>query len=405
MNLLKVKRMAVMCLLLTLAAVAVMGQTPAQNVTNKFDGVVFSDYFYNVKNSNPAEKNKDGFTFRRIYFTWENNITTDIKWRFRLESESNGWGSTAKINPFVKQAFLQWDNLVPSHSLFFGIQETNAFKISEEFWGYRSIEKTIMDLNKISSSADFGIGLKGDLSARYLHHWLMVMNGPGYGGDETDRYKKIGYALWVTPVKGLTIEGYMDYEKQNPTDLTNGATQLSSAKDLVQATSYTDMAGFIGYTQPRFTVGFEAFQRTNTSSGVAAVDTTGKKNASTGKYGYKVTERSDVIRFGWSAFGSWITPVKNLKVFARYDSYDKNNNDKTFTSFDESKGKLGGSGLNDENTLLIAGLDYIPVGNVHIMPNVMIKKYSKNLNPKKDDDMTARLTVYLKFDSGKVYGE
>ena len=39
------------------------------------------------------------------------------------------------------------------------------------------------------------------------------------------------------------------------------------------------------------------------------------------------------------------------------------------------------------------------------MPNVMIKRYSKDLNPKKEDDVTARLTVYLKFDSGKVYGE
>ena len=85
--------------------------------------------------------------------------------------------------------------------------------------------------------------------------------------------------------------------------------------------------------------------------------------------------------------------------------YDKNNNDNTFTSFDDTKGKLGGSGLNDQTTLFIAGLDYIPVGNVHIMPNIMIKRYSKDLNPKKDDDVTARLTLYLKFDSGKVYGE
>jgi hypothetical protein len=394
--------MAVMCLLLTLAAVAVTGQTPAQNVTNKFDGVVFADYYYNMNNSVPANKFQNAFTFRRIYFTWENNLTTDIKWRFRLESESNAYGNTTKINPFVKHAFLEWANLIPNHLVYFGIAETNAFKNSEEYWGYRSIEKTIMDLNKISSSADFGIALKGDLNSKYLHHWLTLMNGTGYGAAEGDRYKKIGYALWVTPVKGLIIEGYADYEKQGAVDLQT-TTQMSAAKDYALATSYNTLKGFVGYSQPRFTVGFEAFQRTNVGSGVESA--TAKYDSTAKKYKATNVVASDVVRFGWSAFGSWITPVKNLKLFARYDAFDNNTGDNAFTKFDEAKGKLGGSGLDDENTLLIAGLDYIPVGNVHIMPNVMIKKYSKNLNPKKDDDMTARLTVYLKFDSGKVYGE
>ena len=70
-----------------------------------------------------------------------------------------------------------------------------------------------MDYHKISSSADMGIALKGDLSEK-VHHWLMIMNGTGYGSAETDKYKKIGYAVWFTPVKGLILEGYVDYEKQ-----------------------------------------------------------------------------------------------------------------------------------------------------------------------------------------------
>jgi hypothetical protein len=370
--------------------------------TSKFDGVVFADYYYNMDNSAADEKFKDAFTIRRVYFTWENNLTADIKWRFRLESASNGYGNTTKINPFVKHAFLQWDNLIPNHSLFFGISETNAFKNSEEYWGYRSIEKTIMDLNGISSSADMGIALKGDLNAKYLHHWLTVMNGTGYGSDEVDRFKKIGYTLWLTPVQGLILEGYVDYEKQDPNSIQNGASPLSSTKDFKLATSYHNLKGFIGYSRPRFTVGFEAFQRTNVASGAESADTTGMKDKKTGKYGYKITQSADVVRFGWSAFGSWITPVKNLKAFARYDSYDPNNNDNVFTKFDDAKGKLGGSGADDEFTLLIAGLDYIPAGNVHIMPNVMVKDYA--LDGKKND-MTTRLTLYVKFDSGKITGE
>jgi hypothetical protein len=257
-----------------------------------------------------------------------------------------------------------------------------------------------MDLNKISSSADLGIALKGDLNTKYLHHWLTVMNGTGYGAAEGDRYKKIGYALWVTPVKGLIIEGYADYEKQGPADLQT-TTPMSAAKDYALAGSYNTLKGFVGYSHPRFTVGFEAFQRTNVGSGVESA--TAKYDSTAKKYKATNVAIEDIVRFGWSAFGSWITPVKNLKAFARYDSYDNNTGDNAFTKFDETKGKLGGGGLDDEATLLIAGLDYIPSGNVHIMPNVMIKKYASGAN--KEDDTTARLTLYVKFDSGKVYGE
>ena len=124
---------------------------------SKIDGLVFADYYYNMSNSVAAEKNRNAFQYRRIYFTFENNITADIKVRFRLESESDKYGTATKINPFVKHAYLEWANLVPKHSLFLGIAETNAFKNSEELWGYRSIEKTIIDLNKICSSADLDI--------------------------------------------------------------------------------------------------------------------------------------------------------------------------------------------------------------------------------------------------------
>jgi hypothetical protein len=362
---------------------------------SKIDGLVFADYYYNMSNSVAAEKNRNAFQYRRIYFTFENNITADIKVRFRLESESDKYGTATKINPFVKHAYLEWANLVPKHSLFLGIAETNAFKNSEELWGYRSIEKTIIDLNKICSSADLGIGLKGDLDSRYLHHWLTVMNGTGYGAAEGDRYKKVGYALWLTPVRGLIVEGYADYEKQNGAD-PQTAAKLSSATDYTLADSYHTLKGFVGYSHPRFSIGIEAFRRTNVKSGVenvsTAYDSTKKEHKVTG------SALADVIRFGYSAFASWITPIPKLKVFARCDSYDNNTGDGVVTKFDKSTGKKT-NGLDDEFTLLIAGLDYIPKANVHIMPNIMLKKYAK---AGVEDDLTARLTLYVKFDSGKI---
>jgi hypothetical protein len=369
-----------------LGALGIHAQT-----TSKIDGVLYADYFYNMQNSVAAEKNKNAFQFRRIYFTYENNITMDIKIRFRLESESNSYGSTAKINPFIKHAYMEWANLIPNHLLYLGISETNMFKNSEEYWGYRSIEKTLTDLNKISSSADFGIALKGDLNVKYLHHWLTVMNGTGYGASETDRFKKIGYALWLTPVQGLILEGYVDYEKQNPNE---PQTAAPTYKDYTGCTDYSDIKVFAGYANTQFTLGAEAFQRTNSSSGIK--DVIVAKDGS--KFKISSSAPTDVKKFGYSLFASLITPIPKVKLFARYDCFDNNNSNDVVTAFNSTTGALT-NGQDDEFTMLFAGLDYIPAGNVHFMPNIILKKYAQS---GKDSDLAVRMTMYLKYDSGKI---
>lgn len=354
--------------------------------TTSIKGVFFSDYYYNVQNHSAAAQDRNAFEFRRIYFTLENSITETIKIRFRLEANHDKYGTTSKITPFVKHAYLEWNDFIPSHKLYLGIAETNAFKNAETYWGYRSIEKTAMDLNKISSSADMGIALKGDLGV-LAHHWLTLFNGTGYGSPEGDRYKKVGYAFWLTPVKGLILEGYADYENQDP-DEAQTENVLSSAKDLTGSTSYYTMKTFVGYENIHFTVGAEAFWKTNKNSAV--------KGANIAEDNVSSATKADVTKFGYSLFGSWITPIPKLKLFGRYDYFDPNNSDDVYTSF--SNGSPVG-GVDDEYSLIIAGLDYIPKGNIHFMPNVLVKSYAKS---GVDSDITARVTLYLKFDSGKI---
>ena len=101
---------------------------------------------------------------------------------------------------------------------------------------------------------------------------------------------------------------------------------------------------------------------------------------------------------GYSGFGSLSTPIPKLKAFARYDFFDNNTEDNAITKFDKTTGKLTG-GTDDNFTMIFVGLDYVPVGNLHIMPNVIIKNYAKK---GLDDDITGRLTIYYKFDSGKI---
>jgi len=358
---------------------------------NSINGVVFADYYYNWKNSVPAEVDRNAFQIRRYYFTYENNLTPNVKIRFRLDSEHDKYGSATKLVPFIKHAFLEWRELIPKHALYLGIAETNAFKNSEELWGYRSVEKTIMDMNKLSSSADMGIGLKGDFNG-FIHHWLTVMNGTGYSTPEGDRYKKIGYALWLTPVKGFILEGYVDYEKQNPKDLQT-ANANSTARDYALGSSYLNWKLFIGVDRPSFSVGAEYFNRINRESGIR--DATITADNTLGDY-----SKADVRKSGYSFFGSFITPIPKVKVFARYDFYDPNTDENVYTSFKD--GKLSGSGKDNEYGLIIAGVDFIPYGGVHFMPNVLIKRYAAE---GAKNDVTVRMTMYIKYDSGKIVGQ
>ena len=131
--------------ILLLCVASVISIEVGAQTTSVINGYFFGDYYYNLTNHDASEKDRNAFQFRRIYFTFENNITEDIKIRFRIESAHDKYGSEFKINPFVKHAFLEWSNLIPNHKIYIGLGETNAFKNSESYWGYRSIEKTILD--------------------------------------------------------------------------------------------------------------------------------------------------------------------------------------------------------------------------------------------------------------------
>jgi hypothetical protein len=362
--------------------------------TSAINGLVYADYYYVLGSGDPELQGQNAFNIRRVFFTFENNLTANLKFRFRLESEGHDYGSTSKIDPFVKQAFLEWSNLIPKHKVYLGIAETNANNNSEEYWGYRSIEKNILELNKICSAADFGIGVKGDFGT-LVHHWLTVMNGTGYGAAEGDRYKKIGYSFWITPLPRLTLEAYADYEKQNASD-PQTVSELNSAKDYRLATSYGTMKGFAGYSMPNLTFGCEAFLRINQQSGITGVtvspDNQGKK--------FRIAQSSlaDVRKMGLSAYAAWTTPVSNLKVFGRYDYFDPNIRWNVYTDFDSGDGLLKG-GSNDETVTVFAGLDYLASGEIHVMPNVIFKQYAK---AGLKDDVTVRMTLYFKFDSGRI---
>lgn len=259
----------------------------------------------------PADTDADGdyseFQFTRFYFAYDVKLSDNFAVRYRLDGDRKADGN--KWRPFLKHAYLSWKGLVPTATAYFGIQGTPNWSVSEKEWGYRGVEKTIMDKNKIGSSADVGAGLKGKAGAIAYH--VLYANGEGYSSPESNNFKKIYAQVGFDPVNGLKLSVFIDHETQ--------------MKDTV-ATTY---GVFAGYGQDWGKLGVEYFSRDQ---------------------GDEAKTKSGV-----SIFGSAKLNIGDIhgNLFGRYDIYDPDTDNDS-----------------DEKTYFILGYDYQAHKKVHVMPNI-----------------------------------
>ena len=178
----------------------------------KFSGYMFGDYYYILSHNDTILEGQNGFWFRRIYFTYDYKISDEFSTRFRLELNSPGDFKTKEVlKPYLKDAYLGWKK--GTQNLILGISPTPTWEYIENFWGYRSVEKTPLDLYKMGDSRDFGVALKGSLSREELiSYHLMFANGEGLKGEVNKEKKYMGSFL-LKPLKYLSLEIYGDYEK------------------------------------------------------------------------------------------------------------------------------------------------------------------------------------------------
>ena len=331
----------------------------AQENKVKLSGLMYSDIFYNIDNADAAKKDINGFQIRRIYFTADFSISEKFDSRFRLESDQSGNSNTngGKLGVMVKDAYLKWKGLFNGSDMIIGISPTPAFDVSESAWGYRSLEKTILDLDGIVSSRDFGIDLKGKLAGDgTVNYWLKIANNSG-NAPETDKYKRYYAMLHFKLADGLQATVHVDYASKG-NKLDNFDNRLKSNNQFVGS-------AFIGYKQKdEFSVGAEVFMRSiqNNYSASAASPLQNQNS------------------FGFSLWG-WTTLSEDFRLVGRFDNYDPN---KDLNS--------------DGNSFFMAGLDYRPAKNVSIIPNFQYVSYqAKDSQGNSKKDFVARLTFAYSF--------
>lgn len=325
-----------------------------------FNTTVYFDYTTFLSHKGPVTSAaKDNyFAFRRAYLTYENKISDTLKFRFRYDADNTAnltsvdvkTGATKrddKLRPFMKHLYLEYSGLLPNSVLRVGMTDTIQFKIAEDRWGFRSVAKTLMDgykditgVDVDAPSADLGVSLNGSLT-KYVRYAFMVSSGAGYSHVENDKFKKLAAHVHLIPVAGLSLVGYVDYEKQ---DKVNSAVTYK-------------VDGFAEMVR-KLTVGAEYFVYRND------------------KYLTAAKKRSDVS--GLSVFGRYQFLPDVLALFARFDRYEPNSHS-----------------AEDEVNLIIAGFEWVPVHkSMRVQPNVWVRTYA---NPEKENDIVFNLTFFLSF--------
>lgn len=177
----------------------------------KISGKVYFDYTID------PETNENEFALHRVYFTYGKNVNDAISVKFRTDmtqldyiksvdfDATDADGSQTPLVTYVKYAYLSWKT--KAGKLSFGLQGLNMFPIQEANWGYRYIEKSLMDKNKFSSSADLGISMANHLGDK-LNYSLMISNGSGYKKAESDKYKKISAQIYMGETKLTSKSGF-----------------------------------------------------------------------------------------------------------------------------------------------------------------------------------------------------
>ncbi len=360
----------------------------------KFSGVFYGDYFYNAARDTSANRanlsnsaltgpiSNQGFAIRRVYFTYDYDLAEQFATRFRLELDEtpNSSGAYAvlangDIGVFVKDAWLRWKNIFKGSDLYFGIQPTSAYEISEGVWGYRSLEKTIMDLRGVVSSRVLGIALRGKFDEEGIFgYWLTIANSNsgtqpkdlGQTLRNGDKYNLYSLHVAFKPTKELIFTLYGDYR---PTFPVNDPASTAVPHATESNNTFTG-ALFASYKQGNdLSLGAEAFTQ---QTAHAYADPTAANSL-------KTLSKMGVSVFGWYNFS------EELGLIARYDYFDP---------------RTGGNSAEqgDSRSYILAGLTFKPAKNVQIVPNLQVETYESIPGGRSiDAAVTGRLSFLFSF--------
>lgn len=313
----------------------------------RISGYMFGDYYYIPQHHDTLIENQNGFWIRRIYFTYDNFISESFSSRIRFEMRSSGDFKTKQnIVPFVKDAYLKWK--IKNHYIIFGLSPTPTWGNIEKYWEYRKVEKTPLDIQKLGSSRDLGIAIKGYLDKnKKIKYHLMIANGEGTK-SEINKQKKFYLSFSFYPSDNLFFEIYGDFLDAE------GHNQI-----------YT-YQGFMGFKNKKIKIGLLFASQTH--------------------FEEPDTSINYMLGSGFLIFN--LNP--KITFILRYDKmFEKNpkGNSISYIPLDPST----------PPNILITGVNFKIHENFHLIPNIEYVFYNEENGYKPLSDIYLKLTLFYKF--------
>ncbi|MDP4220423.1 MAG: hypothetical protein Q8916_10380 [Bacteroidota bacterium] len=373
--------------LLVIHTSAGYGQTDTSfKPSGKLNLLLFGDYSYKLHADSAnrglgqysgVPKAFANFQIRRFYLGYNYDLSPNFTTEFLLAYEDGG-GASATLDAgsersfYLKFANIRWKNILPGQDVVFGAQPTQAFVTSsEKVWLYRSIEKTLLDKNKIAGASDIGIALQGAFDEKNFGYDILYGNGSAQK-LENDKFKKLSGDLWAKFLdKRIIVQFYAD---------------LNRTSD-VPAKDNSTLKLMLAYQTKPLTIGVEGFLQTQANAVIRAA----KVQDSSGS-----TETLDIKPQGISVFIEAQLLENTLNGFLRYDLFDPDHN------FDGNLVGYPAGYSSSKESFIVGGLDWTPYPNIHIMPNLWYTGYSSKADGssgklQSDNDFVSRITVFYKF--------
>jgi hypothetical protein len=304
--------------------------------------------------SDDGFKGNRGLWFRRIYFTYNNKLSDTVKMRLRFEMNSPQFESNTLV-AYVKDAWIDF-KLADNINLKAGILDPPIFTHLEGTWGYRSLEKTPLDLYKWTSSRDFAVGLYGGNKFRWGGYFGQGSSNKG----EADNGKKVyGHVEYADKGLSVTVNGHYEHRKK-----------------IIDEFLFHP---YVTYSSKWGRVGFEYAYRDERVKPEEDDEKTYKYNLISAFVVFSASEKIDIIfrfdkNWGSGYYQNWKGSGIDYVPFADYS----------------------------EPSFLIGAVSLNVIKNVWLIPNI---KYTTYADPKEDgkidekpgDDMYVNLTLWFKF--------
>ncbi|HSY75429.1 MAG TPA: hypothetical protein VK890_01155, partial [Bacteroidia bacterium] len=365
-------------------------------------------------------KGSNAFSLQRLYLGYDYFFNKQFSAHVVMAHEENAddaYTTSITVDQknnrifYLKYANIEWDNIFKGSRLSVGSITTPSFAITEEpFWGYRSIDRTIMDMKGITGSYDLGANLGGKIWSKRddmgienacVGYNFMVGNGLGAVPDNAaflnyyTVWKKYYGDLYVKLLNDkLVLDLYGDGR-------TLGWTQVPGYAHALHQYYITGRV-FLGYKTKNFNISAEYFKQIQKSM---LAEVSGPGVPAQG-------DTIDNIQTGFSVMAAAVllrdknTGAPKLSIFARYDGFnpDLNYNPNVFY-------QPGGLTVNSvpydlanpiTESYYVIGFDFQPIKQIHFMPNIWydgINNRNNNLTSieKSDYDLVARITFYYQF--------